>query len=74
MEKLYGRTIGERIRLLRESRNIKQEDMAKEFQLAAASVVSMYENDKRILPTDLVLAYSNKFKVTTDWILKGEAS
>ena len=74
MEKLYGRTIGERIRLLRESRNIKQEDMAKELQLAAASTVSMYENDKRILPTDLVLAYSNKFKVSTDWILKGEVS
>ncbi len=72
MKNLYGRTIGERLKLLRESLGIKQEDLAKEFKLANASVVSFYENDKRQLPTDVAVAYSKKFDVSTDWILKGE--
>ena len=73
MEKLYGRTIGERIRLLRESAGIRQEDLARDFKLANAGVVSFYENDRRALPTDIVVAYSKKFEVSTDWILKGNA-
>ena len=74
MEGLYGRTIGERIKILREREGINQEDLAKEFRLANAGVVSFYENDRRQLPLDIVVAYSNKFDVSTDWILKGEAS
>ena len=73
MEKLYGRTIGERIRLLRESAGIRQEDLARDFKLANAGVVSFYENDRRARPTDIVVAYSKKFEVSTDWILKGNA-
>ena len=72
MERVFGRTIGERIKLLRESKGLTQEDLAKEFCLAHGGVVSNYEKDKRKMPTDLVVSYSKKFKVTTDWILKGE--
>ena len=74
MEKKHGRTIGERIRFLRERSEISQEELAKDLKVAGGSVVSMYETGKRHLPTDLVLAYSKRFDVTTDWIIKGDAS
>ena len=73
MEKTQERTIGERIRLLREGSNMSQDEMAKCLKVSAGSVVSMYESGKRQLPVDLVLAYSRKFDVTTDWIIKGDA-
>ncbi len=73
MEKNRGSTIGERIRFLRESKELSQDELAKDLKVAGGSVVSMYETGKRHLPTDLVLAYSKKFDVTTDWIIKGDA-
>lgn len=66
------KTIGERIKYLREKYGISQDDIAREFFLAGgSSVVCKYEQDKRDLPLDVVIAYSKKFGVTTDWILKG---
>ncbi len=66
------KTIGERIKYLREKCGISQDDIAREFFLAGgSSVVCKYEQDKRDLPLDVVIAYSKKFGVTTDWILKG---
>ncbi len=66
------KTVGARIKYLREKYGITQEDIAKEFYLAGgSSVVCKYEQDKRDLPLDLVVAYSRKFDVSTDWILKG---
>lgn len=53
MEKLYGRTVGERLRLLRESRGLRQEDLANEFLLSGGSVVSLYENGKRQVPAEI---------------------
>ena len=72
MEKLYGRTVGERIRILRESKGLRQEDLAEEFLLSSGSVVSLYESGKRQLPSEMAVAYSKKFGVSTDWILMGE--
>ncbi len=72
MDKLYGRTVGERIRILRESKGIRQEDLAKEFLLSGGSVISLYENGRRQVPSEVAVAYSKKFGVTTDWILTGE--
>ena len=63
--------MGERIRILRENCGIRQEDLAKEFQLSNAGVISFYENGRRTIPTDIVIKYSDKFGVSTDWILKG---
>ena len=66
------KTIGERIKYLREKYGISQDDIAREFFLAGgSSVVCKYEQDKRDLPLDVVVAYSQKFGVSTDWILKG---
>lgn len=73
MEKKHGRTIGERIRFLRERSEISQEELAKDLKVAGGSVVSMYETGKRHLPTDLVLTYlvlmsSWVFQVSTEKI------
>ncbi len=65
------RTIGGRIRVLRETRGIGQKELAKEFFLANKSVVSAYEREERAIPIDVLLKYSEKFNVSTDWILKG---
>ncbi|WP_408069441.1 helix-turn-helix domain-containing protein [Butyrivibrio sp. JL13D10] len=66
------KTIGERIKYLREKHGISQSSIAREFHLAGgSSVVCKYELEKRDLPLDVVVAYSKKFGVTTDWILKG---
>ena len=65
------RTIGGRIRVLRETRGIGQKELAKEFFLANKSVVSAYEREERAIPIDVLLKYSDKFNVSTDWILKG---
>lgn len=72
MEKIYGRTVGERIRLLRESEGLRQEDLANEFHMAHGGVISAYEKEYRRLSTEMVVKYSRRFNVTTDWILKGE--
>lgn len=72
MKELIGRTVGERLRLLRESHKLRQEDLAKEFLLSNGSVISLYENDKRQLPAEIAVAYSKKFEVSTDWILMGK--
>ena len=34
----------------------------------------MYEAEKRALPVDVLVRYSERFNVTTDWILKGEGT
>ena len=67
-----GKTIGERIRYLRELHGISQVDIAKEFSLSDNSIISKYELNKRFPPMDVVVEYSRKFGVSTDWILKGE--
>ena len=74
MDKLYVVAIGERIRRLRESQRVSQQKLAKELKLSHASAISMYESGKRHLPVEVLLAYSKRFDVSTDWILKGEAS
>ncbi len=72
MKQLYGRTVGERIRSLRESMGLSQMDIAREFRLGGKNTVSHYERDNRDVPLDLILDYSRKFNVSTDWILKGD--
>ena len=72
MYKRIGQTIGDRIRYLREMHGISQGEIAKEFSLSDNSIISKYELNKRIPPMDVVVDYSTKFGVSTDWILKGE--
>ena len=64
--------MGKRIQDLRKCQNIKQKELADEFHIANSNVISLYEAGKRQMPMETVLMYSEKFKVTTDWIIKGD--
>ncbi|MBO6241950.1 MAG: helix-turn-helix transcriptional regulator [Butyrivibrio sp.] len=69
-----GATVGDRIRALRESRGLSQQDMSEEFLLNGRSTLANYELGLRDIPVKVLLLYSEKFNVTTDWILKGDTS
>ncbi|SCY16006.1 helix-turn-helix domain-containing protein [Butyrivibrio sp. INlla14] len=71
METRNTETIGGRIRELREASGIGQKELAAEFFLSNKSVISAYERETRTLPIDVLLKYSERFRVSTDWILKG---
>ena len=71
METRNTETIGGRIRELREASGIGQKELAAEFFLSNKSVISAYERETRTLPIDVLLKYSERFQVSTDWILKG---
>ncbi|MCR5777573.1 MAG: helix-turn-helix domain-containing protein [Lachnospiraceae bacterium] len=66
-------TIGARLRVLRECAKISQRELSKEFGIRN-SMMSMLESDERSIPIDVLLKYSERFGVSTDWILKGEAT
>ena len=66
-------TIGARLRILRECAEITQRELSREFGIRN-SMMSMLESDERIIPIDVLLKYSEIFGVSTDWILKGEAT
>ncbi len=69
--------MGERIRALRKSHNLTQEQLAEEIYVTTkvyttAKSISAYENDK-VLPNPRTLqAIADYFHVTTDYLLKGE--
>ena len=64
-------TIGGRLKELRLKAGISQEQLAKELHFGSKSMVSQYETNKRAITIDALLEYSQRFNVTTDWILKG---
>ncbi|SEM38637.1 Helix-turn-helix [Butyrivibrio sp. ob235] len=60
--------------MLRENAGLTQKQLAEEFNIYYNPVISMYESEKRALPIDVLVKYSEKFNVSTDWILKGDIS
>ena len=58
----------ERLKELRLENDLKQAELAKEVNISL-SVISMYENGLRKPGMDAIIALSNYFKVTTDYIL-----
>ena len=62
---------GERLRALRIDAGLGLKEIAEEFYLSNKSVVYSYEHGRRGIPLDVVAMYSDKFGVTTDWILLG---
>ena len=62
---------GERLRALRIDAGLGLKEIAEEFYLSSKSVVYCYEHGRRGIPLDVVAMYSDKFGVTTDWILLG---
>lgn len=71
METVNYVEVGKRIKLLRTNAGISQKALAIDFHLPHNGVISMYETGRRYLPLDVLVKYSNKFNVSTDWILKG---
>lgn len=66
-------TIGERLAILREKRNLSQPQLAKELNVAT-STIGMWEIGKRGLKDDVIRQLSNYFNVSTDYILNGHQS
>lgn len=67
-------SVGDRLKALRESRGLSQKEMSDEFVITGRSTLANYELGIRDVPIKILLLYSKKFNVTTDWILKGETS
>lgn len=59
---------GNRIKLLREEKNLKQEELAKLLSISP-SAIGMYERDAREPNDELTLKLANFFGVTTDFLL-----
>lgn len=60
--------IGDKIRELREEKDIKQKDLAS-FLGISPSTVGMYEQNRRTPDSEMILKLANFFNVTTEYIL-----
>ncbi len=58
----------ERLRQLRESKNLKQKDIAKALN-CSQQVYSNYELGQRDIPTDILISLAEFYKTNTDYIL-----
>ena len=58
----------QRIRDLREDRDLKQKDLAKVLH-CSQQVYSNYELGQRDIPTEILIALSDFYKVSVDYIL-----
>ncbi len=56
------------IRILREERGIRQEDLGKALFLGASAISAM-ENGRRILTEDVIIRLCNYFNVSADYLL-----
>ena len=60
--------LGSRLKLLRESNKLKQEDITKKFSLSG-SAYSQYENNKRRPTYELLLKFADFYDVSLDYLL-----
>lgn len=60
--------LGDRIKLLREERHLKQEELARDLSVAP-STIGMYETNKRQPNNDLIIKLAKYFNVSTDYLL-----
>lgn len=61
-------TFGERIRKLREEKNLRQEDLASLINVHRATI-GKYETDERSPDKDTIILLSEVFDVSTDFLL-----
>ena len=59
---------GNRIKKLREEKNMKQEDLARVLSISS-SAVGMYERDERVPNDEITLKLAEYFGVSTDYLL-----
>lgn len=78
------KTIGQRVRHLRQQKEISMDELAKSIRIpvmdgeltmhrsTTSATISNIENDKNNPSAEIIIALSNFFKVSTDWILTGK--
>ena len=71
MEKKNLETIAERVKQLRIEAGMSQGELAEKLHFGNRSTVTKFESGERDLTLYALIAYSNIFEVSTDWILKG---
>ncbi len=64
-------TIGQRIRFLRKKNGIHQIDLARETGISRSNISKIESNDIKPASNSIV-AIADYFRVSTDWLLKGE--
>lgn len=57
-----------RLRALRQEQNISMKQLGEIFGMAE-STISLYENEKRKVDTDMLIKFANYFNVSTDYLL-----
>lgn len=57
-----------RLKLLREEKGLNQADIGKYLNITSQAV-GLYENEKRDIPTNILIKLSEYFGVTTDYLL-----
>ena len=57
-----------RLRALRQERNISMKQLGDIFDVAE-STISLYENEKRKVDTDMLIKFADFFNVSTDYLL-----
>lgn len=62
--------VGQRISQLRRSRNMTQRQLAKALSVSP-SAIGMYEQGRRQPSAELIVAISEEFSVSTQWLLTG---
>ena len=60
-------TVVERIKMLRESFEMSQDELAKKVGLQSATAVCHYENNKRRIPHNIFVRLSDLFGVTQNY-------
>ncbi len=63
--------VGQRISQLRRSRHMTQRQLAKALSVSP-SAIGMYEQERRQPSMDIIVAISEKFSVSTQWLLTGQ--
>lgn len=58
-----------RIKQLREEKNITQEELAKKLHLSSKGIVSMYENESRKPSMEVLISLSEIFNCSIDYLL-----
>lgn len=63
--------VGERISLLRRSRNMTQKELAQLLSVSP-SAIGMYEQGRRQPSAELIVGICDAFSVSTQWLLTGQ--
>ena len=67
---MEGFSFGERVKIMRKMKQLKQEEFANELSVTR-SCIANYENDKRMPNYDVLCKMSTIFDVPTDFLLNG---